>query len=135
MDVVEVFRFHGRIGRAAWWGIGFISLIVSGVGSLLLDLGESTQSHLYAYAGVAVLLLNLVMTLATNAKRYHDRNKSGWWLLIMVIPVIGWLWSFIELGFLAGTEGYNRYGAAGSGSPFSDETLPTHGDPVYRVRD
>jgi uncharacterized membrane protein YhaH (DUF805 family) len=43
-------------------------------------------------------------------KRYHDRNKSGWWILIVFVPVIGGLWYFIECGFLRGTPGPNTYG-------------------------
>jgi uncharacterized membrane protein YhaH (DUF805 family) len=47
---------------------------------------------------------------AVQAKRWHDRNKSGWWVLIHFIPVIGSLWTLIENGFLEGTEGNNRFG-------------------------
>ncbi len=43
-------------------------------------------------------------------KRYHDRNKSGWWVLIVFVPVIGGLWYLIECGFLRGTPGPNNYG-------------------------
>jgi len=43
-------------------------------------------------------------------KRYHDRDKSGWWVLIIFLPVIGALWYLIECGFLRGTDGNNAYG-------------------------
>jgi uncharacterized membrane protein YhaH (DUF805 family) len=42
---------------------------------------------------------------------WHDRNKSGWWVLIAFVPVIGGLWYLIECGFLPGTTGANNYGA------------------------
>ena len=45
-----------------------------------------------------------------NIKRFHDRNKSGWWVLIALIPLVGALWIVIECGFLRGTVGDNRYG-------------------------
>jgi uncharacterized membrane protein YhaH (DUF805 family) len=48
--------------------------------------------------------------LAVNVKRWHDRDKSGWWILINLVPVIGGLWSLIETGFLPGTRGSNRFG-------------------------
>jgi hypothetical protein len=48
--------------------------------------------------------------LAGQAKRWHDRDKSAWWVLVYFIPIIGWLWSFIVAGFLRGTSGYNRFG-------------------------
>ena len=44
-------------------------------------------------------------------RRAHDRNKSGWWAILYAVPQIGWLWAFIELGFMKGTAGPNRFGA------------------------
>jgi uncharacterized membrane protein YhaH (DUF805 family) len=58
-----------------------------------------------------VMLVFLYPTLAVYAKRWHDRGKSGWWTLILLIPIIGPLWALIECGFLRGTEGPNQYGA------------------------
>jgi uncharacterized membrane protein YhaH (DUF805 family) len=43
-------------------------------------------------------------------KRWHDRDKSGWWTLILLIPVVGAIWFVIAQGFLAGTPGPNRFG-------------------------
>src|SRR5262249_35809552 len=63
--------------------------------------------------GLIALLLFVValwISLAMGVKRYHDRNKSGWWVLIALVPVIGGLWYLIEAGFLPGTSGPNQYG-------------------------
>ena len=46
-----------------------------------------------------------------HIKRFHDRDKSGWWVLIGLIPIIGAIWLLIELGFLKGTPGPNRFGS------------------------
>ncbi len=56
------------------------------------------------------LLFIYIAGLAIGIRRYHDRNKSAWWLLLSLIPLVGGLWMFIELGFLKGTEGPNGYG-------------------------
>jgi uncharacterized membrane protein YhaH (DUF805 family) len=48
--------------------------------------------------------------LALQVKRWHDRSKSGWWVLINLVPAIGPIWSFVEAGCLRGTEGGNEYG-------------------------
>jgi len=48
--------------------------------------------------------------LATQVKRWHDRGKSGAMVLINVIWIIGWIWTFVELGCLRGSEGENQYG-------------------------
>ena len=50
------------------------------------------------------------MQVAIGVKRLHDRNKTGWWMLIILLPVIGGLWYLIECGFLKGTTGPNTYG-------------------------
>jgi uncharacterized membrane protein YhaH (DUF805 family) len=55
-------------------------------------------------------LLVIWPSLAVSIKRWHDRNKSGWWVLISLVPFIGWLWALIETGALPGTIGPNEYG-------------------------
>ncbi|MFT8243510.1 DUF805 domain-containing protein [Roseomonas sp. BN140053] len=48
--------------------------------------------------------------LAGMTRRWHDRGRSGWWNLLVLVPVIGWIWLFISLGCRDGTRGPNRYG-------------------------
>ena len=54
-----------------------------------------------------------------GVKRYHDRDKSGAWILIQFVPVIGVFWYFIEAGCLAGSPGPNRFG----GNPLTDAAV------------
>jgi uncharacterized membrane protein YhaH (DUF805 family) len=56
-------------------------------------------------------VLAIWIALALHAKRWHDRGKSGWWTLIVLVPFIGAIWLFVELGCLRGTVGPNQYGA------------------------
>ena len=48
--------------------------------------------------------------LAVSVKRLHDRDQSGWWILLSFLPIIGNAWTIINLGILRGTMGDNRYG-------------------------
>ena len=48
--------------------------------------------------------------LAAHVKRWHDRDKSGWMALIILIPILGTVWVLVELGFQGGTKWANRYG-------------------------
>ena len=48
--------------------------------------------------------------LAVAAKRWHDREKSALWILFSFIPIIGQIWTLVELGFIKGTKGHNRFG-------------------------
>jgi uncharacterized membrane protein YhaH (DUF805 family) len=60
-----------------------------------------------ALLGVLPLLWAL---LVIWIKRLHDRNRSAAWMLLLFVPVIGWLWLLIEAGLRAGTRGHNRFG-------------------------
>ncbi|MEA1950962.1 MAG: DUF805 domain-containing protein [Planctomycetota bacterium] len=53
----------------------------------------------------------LWISLAIQAKRWHDRDKSAWWILIGFVPLIGPIWVLIEVGCLRGKYGPNQYGA------------------------
>ena len=61
------------------------------------------------------LLINLfglfliIPSVAITVRRYHDSNKSGWFILLFLIPLLGWIISII-LCVLPGDAGNNKYG-------------------------
>lgn len=104
--------FQGRIPRKAFWIYSFLLLVPCiGIVGLLYwisdTLGMIAMVVFYALAFWAVLALQV--------KRFHDRDKSGLWVLIGFVPVIGGLWLFIELGCLRGSDGANRFGGDATG--------------------
>ena len=122
MDIRKLFSFDGRIGRGAIWGLGTVNfLIVMVVSSIAMN----ANNVLVGFLAVAVIAVTSWAGLATNVKRWHDRDKSGYWYFISLIPIVGAIWAFVELGCLAGTDGPNQYGSADSGSPFVREPLPS----------
>jgi len=103
-----LFSFQGRIGRKTYWLWGVLALIGLGIlGSLLLGIAGVSEQD----AAIAVNVVILWPALAISVKRWHDRDKSGWWVLINLIPLVGWIWALVENGFLRGTPGPNRFGA------------------------
>jgi uncharacterized membrane protein YhaH (DUF805 family) len=71
---------------------------------------------------LGILYLALIWpSLAISIKRWHDRDKSGWWVLIGFIPLIGGIWALIETGFLEGTKGPNQYGLDPLGGEIAGE--------------
>lgn len=54
-------------------------------------------------------LVVIVPAFLVYIKRWHDRDKSGWWMLIVLIPLVGLIWFLVELGLLPGTPGSNRF--------------------------
>jgi len=102
-----LFQFSGRINRAKFWiGVG-ISWAISVVAVLIATaMGNSIGWILAIVVYIAVVWIGL----AVSIKRWHDRGKSGWWILISFIPIVGPLWALVETGFLEGDKGDNEYG-------------------------
>jgi|SRR5882724_5317860 len=78
--------------------------------------------------GLPLLLLwfpVLIAGVIIQIKRWHDRNKSGWWILINLVPYLGQVWAFIELGFFRGTKGPNRFGPDPLAAPPPHKPLDT----------
>jgi uncharacterized membrane protein YhaH (DUF805 family) len=101
--------FEGRASRYDFW-VRYVLAIFGGgvaVGILGAILGDTIGSVLIGLFS----LLSIWPALAVQVKRWHDRDKSGWWILINLVPVIGALWALIECGFLRGTVGQNRFGS------------------------
>lgn len=101
-----LFSSEGRISRSSIWAYNGLSLIISIV-SIIAFLSNN---------GLGVVLLPLWFLISVytgimvQIKRYHDHDKSGWWVLTGFIPLYN-IWATIELLFLRGTKGPNRYGA------------------------
>jgi uncharacterized membrane protein YhaH (DUF805 family) len=98
---------EGRINRQRFWSgilvVEVVQLLVAGILGTIF--GASSLTFIIASLFLLYPSLNL------GIKRFHDRGKSGWWVLIALIPVIGGIWYFIEAGCLRGTDGPNQYGA------------------------
>ena len=115
-----LFSFKGRIGRAKFWltnlGVTVISAILGGLigamgGQAPAIAGQPPQLAPAAIVGLLVIMIPVLWaSLAIGAKRCHDRGRSGWFQLIVLIPIIGGIWLLVELGFLRGIDGPNEYG-------------------------
>lgn len=129
-NILELwFSFAGRFNRAKLWLVGLVNLgiimVAAGIAYALGTIGWIIFGLIYLAA--------LVAGLASVIKRLHDRDKSGWWSLVFyVVPavlsgagaalghvvsaVVGlislgiYIWAFVELGCLRGTQGDNRFG-------------------------
>ena len=106
-----LFSFQSRIPRRQYWGAHLIQFI-GGVACVLIItlIAGTSQSPVALVLLVPIYIAALWAGLAVAVKRCHDRDKSGWFLLVALIPIIGALWLFIECGCLRGTEGPNRFG-------------------------
>ena len=116
-----LFGFQGRTNRAKFWLVALAIFVVDAVLFALLgsslamsDDPQEALARMGPVTSIVLLLFGILVTwisIAVGIKRFHDRNKSGVWVLILFVPVIGSLWYLIECGFLKGTTGPNNYGA------------------------
>lgn len=117
-----LFSFEGRIGRQTFWlatlGTVLVNSVISG---LLVGIASGSASGVVSGGSEIGVIPTIVLvpwtlaviwvSLAIQVKRWHDRDKSGWWVLICLVPIIGSIWALIETGFLRGTNAPNRFGA------------------------
>lgn len=111
-----LFSMQGRIRRKDYWlyTLGFTFGWMLAMGILMGvagGIGMDSEGSETALGGAMVLGYIPVMwvTFCLQAKRWHDREKSAKWVLLNLVPLLN-LWAAIELGFLEGTHGPNRYG-------------------------
>jgi uncharacterized membrane protein YhaH (DUF805 family) len=147
-----LFSFNGRINRGKYWLAVLIYMVVWTVfiAAIFMWIGKLNLDNLFSIAGGALLfwLIGFILFIAgawsgfaVGVKRLHDRDKSGWWILLFWLgPGIlgGWpsaapdlggglilslaataiaIWAFVELGCLPGTPGPNQYGPDPLGHP------------------
>jgi len=100
----------GRVPRLTWW-LFWIASTLAATGAIVVDFMIGTfdmESGIGVVYSIVALLL-LWPWIAVNVKRLHDRNRSGWFLLLLLVPLVN-IWILIELAFLGGTAGSNRFG-------------------------
>ncbi len=102
--------FTGRARRSEFWYFVLFNLIF-GIIAMTLDnlLGLAYEAIGYGPIYGLYALAVLVPGIAVAVRRLHDIDKSGWYVLINLIPIIGFIW-FIVLAVKEGTPGTNQYG-------------------------
>lgn len=102
--------FDGRAGRKEYWLFVLFNIIIAVVlnavdrmtGTYSGDYGMGLLGGIYS---LAVLLPGI----GVSIRRLHDTDRSGWWLLLVFIPIVGGLVLLVFM-ILDGTPGTNRFG-------------------------
>ena len=120
--------FSGRARRKEFWMFALINIGISIVLSILdAIIGTRTDSGFGILSGIYSLAV-LLPSLAVGVRRLHDTGRSGWWILIGLIPLIG---AIVLIVFYAqeGKPGDNQYGP----DPKAGERAAGYpgGDPAY----
>lgn len=105
--------FGGRARRKEFWYFYLFSFIIATILAILDVLAGTGALFLGIY-----YLATLIPTIAVSVRRLHDTDRSGWWILITLIPFIG---GIVWIVFCAqeSTHGGNRFGS----NPISDPDI------------
>ena len=110
---LEVLRkyavFGGRARRKEYWMFLLFNILISialgfveGMFGLVTELGFGMISIVYS-------LLLLIPSLAVGVRRLHDTGRSGWWLLIVFVPIVGAI-ALLVFAVQDSESGHNEYG-------------------------
>ena len=102
-------NFKTRSSRSAYWWFWLFGAIAIAVGVILDAVLGSGQ-----VVSVIVALALVIPNLAVAVRRLHDTGRSGWWLLIGLLPLIGAI--VLLVFYLTGSDGPNEYGAGPDGA-------------------
>ncbi|MDQ5954845.1 MAG: hypothetical protein QG583_773 [Patescibacteria group bacterium] len=102
--------FEGRASRMEFWMFILFSLLVS----IALSFVDKYLPKVDVWGemgilGIAYSLITLIPSLAVSVRRLHDINRSGLWLLLLLVPIIGFI-VIIVFHLLESTPGENAYG-------------------------
>jgi len=103
--------FSGRSRRKEYWFFVLGVFIVAIVLSILEGIVGLSGMIGGAYGPLTALFFLgiIVPSIAVQVRRFHDQDKSGWWVLIGLVPIVGGLVVLVFM-FLEGTKGPNRFG-------------------------
>jgi uncharacterized membrane protein YhaH (DUF805 family) len=96
-------NFSGRACRSEYW-YWILFIIIADIVAGIIDYGIGTQVVTGLF-GLATLLPNLAVAI----RRLHDLDRTGWWIFIGLIPLVGWIILIIWY-CTRGTAGPNRFG-------------------------
>lgn len=125
MNLRSMFSFQGRVRRLHWW-VG--SFVTTGVLLAFAIIGVTLMTAVYGHPANIPGIMNLIMGwvflaayagaiwvhLALGVKRLHDRNSSGWLLVLLIVPFVN-LGLIVMMAFFDGTQGPNQYGPSPKG--------------------
>ena len=97
--------FEGRVARKDYWMFVLVYILLSIVMSIIASI-----IHVKVLLTLFYLVI-LIPSVAIATRRLHDINKSGWWQLIALIPLVGWIILIVWLAS-KGDESSNTYGEA-----------------------
>jgi uncharacterized membrane protein YhaH (DUF805 family) len=116
--------FSGRARRREYWFFVLFNIIIS----IVLTVCDVVLGTYNAAASIGILtgiytLAVLIPGIAVSVRRLHDTGRSGWWLLIVLVPLIGWIVLLIFM-LIDSQPGQNAYGPSPKGGESTVANVP-----------
>ena len=105
-------NLNGRASRSEYWWFVLFNFIVNIV-TFVIDLTLGSMiTYDMGYVGLIAFLALLLPTVSVSVRRLHDIGKSGWWILLAIIPIVNFIGIFVIIVFtiMEGEEQPNQYG-------------------------
>lgn len=101
--------FSGRARRSEYWWFFLFTILVSMVASVLDSIfGTMSDTTNVGVIGTIASLALLLPSIAVAIRRLHDTSRSGWWILIGLIPIVGWI--ILIVFYCQDSHGDNEHG-------------------------
>jgi uncharacterized membrane protein YhaH (DUF805 family) len=102
--------FSGRSSRSEFWFFVLFYFIIAIIATVIdaVVLGSQMAQGIGILSGI-VTLVHIIPSISVGVRRLHDTDRSGWWILIGLVPLIGAIW-LIVLYCIDSTPGTNRFG-------------------------
>ncbi len=107
--------FSGRARRSEYWWFVLFNLLVSVVAGILDAIFGTDFGRGAGVIGAIASLALVLPSLAVAVRRLHDISRSGWWILIGLIPIIGWI--ILIVFYVQDSHPDNDYGPNPKGLP------------------
>ena len=113
--------FEGRASRQEFWMFTLVHAVIIIVFLGLFSVGTVMENEIVIFTAIGILglyaLATCIPAIAISVRRLHDIDKSGWYFLLSVIPIVSSIGSIVLIVFycLKGTEGENSFGPEPTG--------------------
>jgi uncharacterized membrane protein YhaH (DUF805 family) len=117
--------FSGRARRREYWFFVLFNIIIS----VVLSVCDGVLGTYSAAASIGILsgiytLAVLIPGIAVAVRRLHDTGRSGWWILIALVPIVGWIVLLVFM-LLDSQPGQNAYGLSPKAGEATIANVPT----------
>jgi uncharacterized membrane protein YhaH (DUF805 family) len=110
LDVLKKYAvFSGRARRKEYWMFTLFNVIITIILAIIDSIVFKTSEGNIGILGVIYALAVFLPSLGVTVRRLHDTGRTGWWALIGIIPILGWLVLLIFM-VLDSQPGANEYG-------------------------